>query len=125
MEFFKRMAESPRETIQSTIIDQNTFLRILQAETPYMKSGFKTEPGTGASLLQAPQGDPETRTTKFYKDNQYWILGEVDKYLDQNQREIKELKVREELAKDENRQYDDESMDQGLMAAIEKNDNEK
>jgi len=84
MEFFQHMAEAPRETIQSTIIDQNTYLRILQGETPYMGLGYRTEPGTGATLLQAPQGEPDTRTTKFFKDNEYWILGEVDKYLEQN-----------------------------------------
>jgi hypothetical protein len=34
-------------------------------------------------MPQAPQGDPETRKAKFYTDNQYWLMGEVDKFLEQ------------------------------------------
>ena len=33
-------------------------------------------------------------TSKFYKDNKYWIVDEVEKFLDQNQSEIKEIEER-------------------------------
>lgn len=81
------MAKNPKETIQSTIIDQNSCLMILQGETPFMQSSdsrLKTEAGMASSLPQAPQGDPETMASKFYKENHDWILDEVEKYLDQN-----------------------------------------
>lgn len=111
---------------------------ILQGETPFMQStdcGFKTEAGMGSSLPQAPQGDPETMTSKFYKDNHYWVLDEVEKYLDQNQSEIKDYEERRLCERDlKDRQREDDKMGeenesddgQGLMAAVDNNSsNEK
>ena len=30
---------------------------------------YKTEPGMAGGFPQAPSGDPDTQTSKFYKDN--------------------------------------------------------
>jgi SWI/SNF-related matrix-associated actin-dependent regulator of chromatin subfamily D len=53
MHFYNRMAQNPKDTIQSTIVDQNSYLQILQGETPFMHTGFKTE-GQAPAIVQAP-----------------------------------------------------------------------
>lgn len=82
------------------------------AETPYMRQGYKTEPGLAGSMPQAPQAEPETREAKFYTDNQYWLVGEVNKFLAQNQ---------QEQAKDQKsvNEYGDESEENGLLGAVD------
>ena len=35
-----------------------------------------------------PNGDIEMQSSKFYDENKYWLMDEVDKYMTLNQRQI-------------------------------------
>ena len=92
MEFFDSMQHDVRKHIQNKIIEQNSYLRMLQQEPQSSKYGtgaYRTKPGlakldpTKDSILM-PSGDSEMQKPKFYEDNRYWIIDEVDKYQAKN-----------------------------------------
>ena len=43
-----------------------------------------------------PNGDAEMQKPQFYEDNKYWLVEEVDKYLDKNKNDIKEEEMRQQ-----------------------------
>ena len=60
----------------------------------YSANAYQTKPGLAKldpakdSILM-PNGDAEMQKKEFYEDNKYWLLEEVDKYMDKNTGDIK------------------------------------
>ena len=67
----------------------------------YSANAYQTKPGL-AKLDPAkdgilmPNGDVEMQKPQFYEDNKYWLVEEVDKYLDKNKSDILEEKERQQ-----------------------------
>ena len=98
MQFYDSMVSDPKKHIQNKIIEQNEYLRMLQEEpiaSKYTTSAYLTKPGLAKldpakdSILM-PNGDAEMQKPKFYEDNKYWLVDEVDKYLTKNKSDVKE-----------------------------------
>ena len=98
------MAHDVKKHIQNKIIEQNEYLRMLQEEpiaSKYSANAYQTKPGL-AKLDPAkdgiliPNGDAEMQKPQFYEDNKYWLVEEVDKYLDKNASDIKEEELRQQ-----------------------------
>ena len=98
MQFYDSMAADVRKHIQNKILEQNEYLRMLQDEpiaSMYSANAYQTKPGlakldAAKDGILMPSGDAEMQKPQFYEDNKYWLVEEVDKYLDKNASDIKE-----------------------------------
>ena len=52
--------------------------------------------GGGLQSLVRKAQESNTHSYKFYKQNEEWLLGEVNEYLEQNQKEMEQKREEEE-----------------------------
>lgn len=82
-----------QKQLSNTILAQNKYLSMLKEEPISAKFGVKdylTQPG--AARLDPTQdserlltcADSEMQQPKFYEENKYWLMDEVEKYMKSN-----------------------------------------
>jgi hypothetical protein len=91
LSFYNRVKADVKTTLQNTVIQQNAYLRMLSEEplsALYSAAQYQTRPGQARLDPEretlVPFGDLESQKPKFYEDNKYWLLDEVEKYMSVN-----------------------------------------
>ena len=82
LHFFNNLSSNVKGSLQSVILQQNRWLRIMQEEQPPIYDTMDSSQSTGATTTGAEQDH-----AAFYEQNQAWLLGEVENFISQQKDE--------------------------------------